>query len=307
VPVSRLASSLAAAALLAAAPAGGQALPPASPIEHSDPVTPGTPPAVLKLDPFYTQYLDAGGIPVLASPRAPAKALVVVRDIIVAMLANRPDLHAALAARGYRVVVMAQEEGTLDLPEQRGWKKPAPDDPRLTPCERKHYDIRIGALTDAEYWNRRARGMGGPITSAGTENLLGIPGTRYFGENIFVHEFSHDILQVAPAVDPALFAEVARAYADAMTAGRWTGEYAAVSINEYWAVGTQIWFNTARLIAFDGHVILTDRDLEAYDPALYRALARVYGANHRIPADAFYRSPARIPNTSPPRNTAEIC
>ena len=48
-------------------------------------------------------------------------------------------------------------------------------------------------MTDQEYWNRRARGMGGRYTTGAEENVLGYPGTRYFGEHILVHEFWHGI------------------------------------------------------------------------------------------------------------------
>jgi hypothetical protein len=107
--------------------------------------------------------------------------------------------------------------------------------------------------------------------------------------------------------DPPLHAELRRAYADAVAAHRWEGEYAAVSPDEYWSVGTQIWFNTNQLVAFEGRRILSHQDLETYDPGLYRALGKVYGTSHHIAADIWYLHPARIPPGPPPRNTAETC
>ena len=98
------------------------------------------PPVSLALDPFYARYVDADGIPILSSAKVPDRALLVAKAIVEGMLAHRPDLARALAASGYRVAIMAEDESTLDLPEQRDWKKPARDDPRLTRCERKHYD-----------------------------------------------------------------------------------------------------------------------------------------------------------------------
>ena len=64
-----------------------------------------------------------------------------------------------LAREGYRVAIIAETEALLDLPENAHWKKPAPDDPRLTRCEKKHYEERIGRLTDRAYWDARARGI----------------------------------------------------------------------------------------------------------------------------------------------------
>jgi len=265
------------------------------------------PPVSLGVDPFYVKYLEADGIPILSSAKVPDRALFVAKAIVQGMLDHRPDLASALAGAGYRVAIMAEDESTLDLPEQRDWKKPGRDDPRLTRCERKHYDQRIGRLTDRAYWNFRARGMAGRLTSGAVEDLLGQRNSRYYGQTIFLHEFSHDILQAIRVVDPPLYKEVERAYRAALRAGRWKGEYASTTIDEYWAVGSQFWFNSGRIVIFDGRRILSDADLKAYDPALYAALAKAYGASHRIQGDPFYMSEARVPPGPLPANTAEVC
>ena len=258
-------------------------------------------------DPFYARYVDADGIPILSSARVPDRALLAARAIVEGMLAYRPDLARTLVAWHFRVAVMAQNEGTTDLPEQRNWKKPARDDPRLTFCERKHYDERIGRLSDRAYWNARARGMAGRLTSGAVEDLLGERASRYYGETIFLHEFSHDVLDAIQAADPRLYTEVGRAYAAALKAGRWKREYASISIGEYWAEGSQFWFNSNRIAIFDGRRILSDADLKAYDPALYAALGKAYGPTHHIAADPFYLSDARVPPGPLPANTAEVC
>ncbi|KQM66309.1 glycoside hydrolase [Sphingomonas sp. Leaf16] len=267
----------------------------------------GPPPPALRLAPFYTRSIDAGGIPVSGSNAVPDKALRAARSIIDAMLARRPDLRRALVAEGQRVAIMGREEGTLDLPEQSDWKKPAIDDPRLTRCERKHYEERIGQRSDRDYWNARARGMGGLLTSAATENLLGEPGTRYYGENIFVHEFSHAILGAVRTADPALYQQVEAAYADAMQRGLWKGEYGSTTVDEYWAEGTQFWFESNKVVVIDGRQILSAADISAYDPALARVLRSVYGDRHHLKADIFWRHPARVPPGGPPTSTAEVC
>ena len=258
-------------------------------------------------DPFYTKHLDAAGIPILASARAPDEALTTARDIVADMLAARPDLRDWLVRQGYRVAVMAPDETTTDLPEQRGWTRPTRDDPRLTRCERIHYDERIGRLTDRQYWDARARGMAGPLTSGAAENLLAAPRDRYHGENIFVHEFAHDVLAAVRAVDPALFARVEAAYAAARKAGRWQGEYASTTVDEYWAVGTQFWFNSGRIATFDPVRVLSDTDLAAYDPPLAATLRAVYGDRHRLAADRFWMHPDRVPPGPLPKFTAEVC
>ncbi len=259
------------------------------------------------LDPFYVQHRDAAGIPVVGSAKVPAEALDTAASLIRQMLAHRPDLARWLAHEGYRVAVMAESEATTDLPEQAHWTRPDRSDPRLTRCERKHYDERIGAMSDRAYWNARARGMAGPLTSGAAEDLLGLRSSRYFGETIFVHEFSHNILAAIRVVDPALSRKVDAAYAHALKSGLWKDEYAFTSVDEYWAEGTQFWFDSNKLAVFDGRRILGHADLAAYDPALYAALGEAYGPRHRLAGDPFWMSPARVPPGPIPRNTAEVC
>jgi len=202
--------------------------------------------------------------------------------------------------------VMAAAETTTDLPEQRHWKKPSPDDPRLTLCEKKTF-ARIAAMSDREYWDGRARGLGGAFTTVGAENLLAVPGTRYFGENVLVHEFAHAILAAIEKADPPLYARIGRAYAAARAAGRWKGDYAETSLQEYWAEGTQFWFNSNKLAVVNGVRILSDRDLARHDPALAAVLRAVYGERHRLPGDPFYKHSARVPPDPLPKSTAEVC
>jgi hypothetical protein len=268
---------------------------------------PGRPPAALGLEPFYAKHLDAAGIPVIASSRAPGAALYSARDLVNGMLAHRPDLHAELVRQGYRVAVLAEDEGVLDLPENAHWTKPAENDPRLTRCERKHYGERIGRFSHREYWDARARSMSGKLTSAAAEDLLGLPASRWYGETIFVHEFAHNVLFAIQAADPVLYGDIETAYEAALAAGRWKDEYAATTVHEYWAEGTQFWFDSNRLAVMNGRQVLSHQDLAAYDPLLYAVLGKAYGTSHRLRGDPFHLHPARVPPGPIPENTAEVC
>src|SRR5262249_53769833 len=106
-----------------------------------------------KLDPFYEKYTEAKGFPVMSSAKVSDAGLLEAADIINHMLENREDAREAMIQGGARVMVMAPTEMTTDVPEQRHW--------------------------DKEYWDRRARGMGGRLTSCGEENLLNLRGDRY--------------------------------------------------------------------------------------------------------------------------------
>src|SRR5215831_16681446 len=89
--------------LLAAAAAPGDA----PLIEDYVKAAVGAPPESLGADPFYKKHTDALGIPVLASEKVPDAALLVARDIVIHMLAKRPNAREAMVARKMRVVVMA--------------------------------------------------------------------------------------------------------------------------------------------------------------------------------------------------------
>src|SRR3954447_1559684 len=151
----------------------------------------------LKLDPFYQKHLDLAGLPVLGSDKVSDAALVEAAHLIRQMLSEREDVLRAMVKKGCRFVVMAPTEMTTDVPEQRHLK----NDPK----------------TD---WDKRARGLGGKLSSCGEENLLNLPGDRYKQENILIHEFSHAIHQQGlREVDPAFDGRLRQAYRKAMETG----------------------------------------------------------------------------------------
>ena len=264
-------------------------------------------PSALGAEPFYSKHVSARGIPILSSSRVPDEALIAARDMTRGMFAHRPELAEWLAANDYRIAIISEDEALLDLPDKAHWTKPARDDPRLTRCEIKHYDARIGAKTDRQYWDERARAIGGNRMADAAEDVLGLPSSRYYGETIYVHELAHLVLDAIQATDPALYAEVEAAYGNALSTGLWFEEYNTTTIQEYWAEGTQFWFNSNRIQSFDGRRILNHTDLEVYDPQLFAALAKAYGSSHRLKSDPFWMSPARVPPGQIPENTAEVC
>ncbi len=266
------------------------------------------PPVPLEIEqPFYSQSLSVRGIPLIASDKVQDASLLLAQGIIQQMLVHRPEFGEVLAREGYRVAIMAESEAITDLPENSHWELPGPNDPRLTRCERKHYDTRIGAFTARQYWNARTRGIGGKFTVGAEEDVLGKRSSRYYGETILVHEFAHNILDAIRLGDPDLYAEVEAAYSKALEEGLWKDEYASTTIQEYWAEGTQFWFNSNRLAVFDGRRILNHADLIAYDPRLAATLRQAYGDRHQIAGDPFYMHPARVPPGPIPENTAEVC
>jgi len=246
-------------------------------------------PASLKIDGFYKKYISSNGIPIVSSAKVPDQALIVAKDIVKHMLSKRTDIQKELVARGSRVAIMAATEFETDLPERSDWKKPAFNDQRLTPSERENYykPGGIDSMSDKEYWNKRARGMGGTLVSCAEENLLGYPNTKYYGENILVHEFSHNMMNAIYKVDPSLYAQIGKAYNSAKEKGMYKNQYAINTVAEYWAEGTQWWFNSNFPFYEDGKKILdSSDDLKKYDPTLYSILEQVY-IDNKIPADIY--------------------
>ena len=216
-----------------------------------------TPPTNLNLDPFYAKYCDAGGIPIVASASVPDEALGHAWNIIMNLLAARPDLHAALVEHGQYFGVMGADEVTTDMPEYRHLK----NDP----------------VTD---WDQRARGLGGiPFSSGAEENLLCYGNDRYLGESIALHEFAHTIDGGFDFIDPQFDKYLALTYASAMEKDLWKNTYAATNQDEYWAEGVQDYFNTNLSASPANGIhneINTRKELSEYDPELWALINYIF-------------------------------
>jgi 4-hydroxy-tetrahydrodipicolinate synthase len=230
---------------------------------------------------FYKKYADASGYPILASAKVPDAAVAIVRDQVNYMLGNRPDVRDTMIAHGGRVVVMAETEYTMSIPEQRRWVVPKYLDPRLTPQERASYyePGGLGSMTAEGYWNPRARGMGGTLTTCAEENVLGYYRTRYWGTNICVHEFSHAIMEAGIGnADPKWFQAIVDSYKHAKAGClRTANGYSGNTFNEYWAGGVE-WY-----VGNGGR----DRaGLKAADSTLYQLVSRLIPESKRVPVTA---------------------
>lgn len=215
------------------------------------------PPAELELDRFYAKYVSANGYPVVSSAKVDDYALKEAGYLINMMLAKRPDVRDAMIASGSRMVVMAHDEFTTDVPEQREMKP-------------------------KNYWDVRARGLGGsqrdPLCSCGEENLLGFDGDPYAAENILIHEFAHNMhLRGLVNVDPTFDERLEKAYDQAMEAGLWKGKYASINHHEYFAEGVQSWFSNNREPDHDHNHVNTREELIEYDPGLAAICEEVFG------------------------------
>ena len=213
----------------------------------------------LKLDSFYSQYIDCGGLAILSSAKTSPYALKEASWIVEQMLHGREDLLREIVRHKIRVAVMSYQEFTTDVPE--------------------HSD-----LVPKDGWNRRARGLGAteqrPAVSCAEENLLEFKGDPYRGENIFVHEFAHVIHEFGMKyLDETFDRRLDQAYKKAIQDGLWTGTYAASNRREYWAEGVQSWFDTNQARNQYHNGINTREKLKAYDVGLATLLEEVFKSN----------------------------
>jgi alpha-glucosidase len=213
---------------------------------------------------FYKKYADADGFPVVASQNVRDEALLAACKIIPKMLGKRPDVADYMRREGCKVMIIGANEQTLDLPEYHHLAKTEED--------------RI-------FWNKRARGFGGApedgaSASCGEENLICLPGDRYEGENILIHEFSHIIHMVGiVGVEPDFDERLAALLENAKEKGLWTDTYAISNKEEYFAETVQSFFNCNRYSETPNgvHNSINRREkLKDYDPDMYTFLLQYF-------------------------------
>ena len=227
-----------------------------------------TPPADLKAPDFYKKYISASGYPIVASEKVNDYALKEAAWLADLMLAKRPDVREAMIKSGSRLCIMAWNEFTTDHPEfTHLGDVPMPGFPDIS---------------GKDYWDTRARGLGGseydPLCSCAEENLLAYPGDPYAAENIFIHEFAHNIhLRGLVRVDKTFDPRLKETYDSAMKAGLWKGKYAATNHHEYFAEGVQSWFDNNRENDHDHNHVNTRAELLEYDPGLAAMCREVFG------------------------------
>ena len=220
------------------------------------------PPESLKVPDYFQKYVSASGYPIVSTAKVNDYALKEAAYLVDLLLAERPDVRKAMIENGSRLIVMGYSEFTTENPYH-------------------------AKLKPKDYWDRRARGLGGhtrdPICSCAEENLLAFPGDPYHQENILIHEFAHNIHLVGlESVDPTFDKRLKVAYDHAMATGLWKSKYASVNKNEYWAEGVQSWFDNNRPPDHDHNHVDTRKELKEYDPRLAKLCEEVFGETELV-------------------------
>jgi hypothetical protein len=233
----------------------------------------GAPPASLGLDVFYGKYCSVRGIPLVAASVVPDAAFNEAWNVLENMLTGVSSaVVQKIIANKIRIGIIGKNQLTTDMPEYRNLDKDFP-------------------LPNGQSWNDRARGLGAtvdiPLITGAEENILCLPGDRYVGESILLHEFSHTVLNLGVEFTDTNFkGRLNTAYIAAKNKGLWTNTYADDTVEEYWAEGVQDYYNTnIESIPSNGihNEINTRAELKTYDPTLFGLIQEIFGTREFTP------------------------
>ena len=185
---------------------------------------------------FYTKYIDAGGIAIIADAGVADTYLLEARWVVLAMTLKFPVLRERMLSRHGRDCLILH--ASLGIPEgHKGGHS-------------------LGCCNTSIYWKLES------VTGYCHAQLKWNPQPL----RIFMHEFAHaleseiDLLQPglvdrawleegvhlplheALKSNPGFRDRLQHAYNTAYAQGTWQGEYANVNYAEYWAEGVTMWF-----------------------------------------------------------------
>ncbi|CAL1538249.1 unnamed protein product [Lymnaea stagnalis] len=206
---------------------------------------------------FYQKYTEAYGIPVVSSMYVPDDALRRACYTLRFLLAGHAVVRQSFYILSGRVAVLSRYEGTTSIPE--------------------HSNL-------PAWWNIRARGLGAtthaPVSSSGEENILCSDNDWYREQDIFLHEASHGVhLLGAVFAIPGWDQRLRRLFNESKSRGLWANTYSMASPEEYFAEGTQSYFNVNSYVPVPDGVRgpINDRNkLMTYDPQLYSMIREIF-------------------------------
>ena len=192
------------------------------------PETKSTRPVITILNPpekdFFSKQLDYQGIPIKAHQVVSDEALVVARERLATVLQHLPVITSNLVSAKVALHIIGKDQVTTDLPEWRQDKgKPLAEYNGLTR-------------------DQRTRGMGGQLVSCGEENLLKLDKDKYRGRDIYVHEFTHAIRNLA--MSQAARDLFDRQFERSIKKGLWVKGYAASNPDEFFSELSMWYFGT---------------------------------------------------------------
>ena len=223
-----------------------------SPFDINDIPEPVPPPAAVQgffdLEPFYQQWINVRGFPVLASAKVSPYAVKEVAWLIYNVTRHRPDVLRTMAEAKVRFSIIGHSERTTDIPELRIFPEP-----------HFFYDIR-----NRGGYCSRCKTVFAPEETVLDEGWY----------SVTIHEFAHAFHEAGlNTIDPPFDDRLRKTYNMAMARGLWKNTYAGTNMSEYWAQGVGTWFN-----ANPGFQLASTRTaLKNYDPGLASLLTEIFG------------------------------
>ena len=213
-----------------------------------EPVPP--PPAVrdfFQLDPYYQQWINVSGFPVLASVEVSPYTLKEAAWTIGHMVGHRPDILKAMAQIKARFSIVPHNKHLHEIPE-----------------------VDFGRLN--WFSEVRGRGAGGLTTTSPEENIICGDSNYCYAE--LIHEFAHQLHGWGlNQIDSTFDSRLETMYNAAIKEGLYQERYAGTNRWEYWAEGVESWFNSLH----PDNVAHTREALKKYDPRLAILLTEVFG------------------------------
>lgn len=188
---------------------------------------------------FYTKYIDAGGIAIVANAEVEDKHLIEARRVVLTMTSKHPALREGLSVQtGFYLILVGKVSSFRDIPEMLVF------DYMLPGCSMQ---------TFVEPPNQEGFCF---------SQVLQGRDQAYLGT--FTHEFAHALEREMQRLDSSFQDRVKQAYEQAMVLEIWTGYYAERNWREYWAEGVEMWFYEIGA----GRQHETYAEFAARDPAL---------------------------------------
>ena len=201
-----------------------------------------------QLDPYYQQWINVRGFPVLASAEVSPYAVKEAAWTIGHMVGHRPDILKVMAQNKARFSIVPHNKHLSDIPE---------------------YDF--GRLDF--FWEIRARGIGDLTATSPEENIICGDSNYCYAE--VIHEFAHQLHGWGlNRINPTFDSRLETMYNAARKEGLYQERYAGSNRHEYWAEGVGSWFNGPNRGSNVAHTRLA---LKKYDPRLAKLLTEVFG------------------------------
>ncbi len=206
---------------------------------------------------FYTKYINADGIAILAHVSVEDEHLIAARHVVLVMTAKHPALRDRLRVQhGFYLILFKHATGPGD----------AIGVPELFGKLGDYGTYREQSRCSVTYSLRGSQGVNGYCIAAVAQEHLGRMHT-------VVHEFAHALDSEIDRLVPGFLDRLEQAYQKAKASGAyrnlWDPYIITENSREYWAEGTEIWFYGIG----EGREFETHEAFAEVDPLLYELLS----------------------------------